>query len=446
MKRSNNRRSFMKTGAALGAGVWVAGGVAPRRSLSANEEIRFACVGVGGKGSSDSADAFDNGKVIAICDVDDQTLQKASQKFTGAAKYYDYRKMLDEKAKDFDAITVSTPDHLHALVAAAAMNLGKHCFCQKPLTKSIWEARQLGEIAKRNKVQTQMGNQGTAETGLREAAAMVRAGAVGEPKEVHVWSNRPVWPQGDVPTNPEAPPEHLHWDEWLGPAKKRPYSQAYHPFKWRGFWDFGTGALGDMACHTVNMPYQAVGLKNPNSVQAITSGHNKITYPGWSRIVFEFPANDWRGPVKLFWYDGGQLPDASLLEGRENAKNKDVPKSGAVIVGTKGKLFSPDDYGKQYELFAGGEEKDVEVERSPGHFKEFVRAIREGKPAMSNFPDYAGPLTEVILLGNLAVWAAAAPETQGPKVEWDAEGLKVKGTREYDFIVKPEYQNGYKLS
>ncbi len=440
MKRQSNRRSFMKTSAAVGAGFWAAGGVAPRRSLSANEEIRFACVGVSGKGASDSQDANQSGKVVAICDVDEQNLSKAKLRFTDAATFYDYRKMLEEKGKDIDAVTVSTPDHLHALIAAAAMNMGKHCFCQKPLTKSIWEARQLGEIARKQKVQTQMGNQGTAETGLREAAAKVRAGIIGEPKEVHVWSNRPVWPQGIAKPAEEQVPESLHWNEWLGPAERRPYSSAYHPFKWRGFWDFGTGALGDMACHTVNMPYQAVGLKNPTSVQAITSGHNKISYPSWSRIVFEFPANDWRGPVKLFWYDGGQFPDASVLDGRS------IPKSGAVIIGTKGKLFSPDDYGKTYELLGGATDIEVDdVERSPGHFKEFAIAIKTGKPAMSNFPDYAGPLTEVILLGNLSVWAAAEAETQGPKVEWDAAALKVKGTNEYDFIVKPEYKNGYSI-
>lgn len=438
MKRATSRRTFVKATAAAGAGYWALGGVSPKPSHAANGRIQFACIGVAGKGSSDSADAGQAGDVVGICDIDEDKLKTASEKFPNAAKYYDYREMLEELGDKVDAVTVSTPDHTHAVAAAAAMKSGKHCFCQKPLTQSIWEARQLGDIAREAGVQTQMGNQGTAEAGLREAAALLKAGAIGDIKEVHVWTNRPVWPQGiDQPEGQEPPPE-VHWKEWISRAEMRPYSPAYHPFKWRGFWDFGTGALGDMACHTLNMPYMGADLKDPSSVQAITSGHNKISFPSWSEITFEFPANDWRGPVVLKWYDGGKMPAAELLEGRTPSK------SGCLVVGTNGKIFSPNDYGAEFELI-GGEQKDVEYQRSPGHFREFAMAIQTGKPATSNFPDYAGPLTETILLGNLAVWAADQPEQQGEKIAWDAKNLKVQGTDKYDGIVKPEFHNGYSL-
>jgi predicted dehydrogenase len=445
MSNSKNRRSFIKTGAAVGAGFWAAGGVSPRESLSANEEIRFGCIGVGGKGESDSTDAGRAGKIVAICDIDDDNLNKKAQREGAAKKYNDFRKMLEEMEGSIDAVTVSTPDHTHAVATAMAMKMGKHCYTQKPLTRTIWEARRLGEIAAEKGVKTQMGNQGTAESGVRRAAAMLKAGAIGDIQEVHVWTNRPVWPQGiGQPAGQEAP-ANIHWPEWIGPAEMRPYSPAYHPFKWRGFWDFGTGALGDMACHTLNMPYMGCDLANPTGVQAITAGHNKITYPAWSQIVFEFPGNDWRGPVKLFWYDGGKLPADALLKGRstnDDGSAKNLSSSGAIVIGSEGKLFSPNDYGAEFELI-DGKEVDVEYERSPGHFREFAKAIKDGGEARSSFAAYAGPLTETILLGNLAVWAASESEVQGEKIGWDAKNLVVKDTDAYNFIVKPEYSNGF---
>jgi predicted dehydrogenase len=440
MAQSASRRTFLKSTAVTGVGVWAAGGVAPRESRAANEKIQFACIGVGGKGASDSADAGQAGDVVAICDIDGDTLTKSAERFTSAAKFSDFREMLDKLGDKIDAVTVSTPDHTHAAAASMAMSMGKHCFCQKPLTHSIFEARRLGELAKEKGVVTQMGNQGTAENGVRRAAALIKAGAIGTPKEVHVWTNRPVWPQGVVATPAEAVPATLNWDAFIGPAQFREYSSAYHPFKWRGFWDFGTGALGDMACHTLNMPYMGVDLMNPTSVQATTAGHNKITYPAYSVITFEFPANNWRGPVKLFWYDGGKLPKPELLSGAKLGPNA----SGCLVVGDKGTLYSPNDYGAEFELI-GGTDSDVKFTRSPGHFREFAMGIKGGPMPRSNFAEYAGPLTEVILLGNLAVWAADGTDTEGPKVEWDAKNLAVKGTNEFDSIVKREYRDGWKL-
>jgi predicted dehydrogenase len=438
MSHQSNRRRFLKTTAATGIGYWVAGGVQARESKSPNEQIAMASVGVGGKGSSDSGDAGKNGGMVAICDVDTKRLNDAGGKrFPKAKRYTDFRKMLDEMEKSIDAVTVSTPDHTHAPAALMAMRMGKHCFVQKPLTHSIYEARLMAKVAREKGLATQMGNQHTAGDGLRKAAAMMKAGALGTPKEVIVWSNRPIWPQGGPRPAAEPAPENLDWDLWLSAAPERPYGKGYHPFAWRGWWDFGTGALGDMACHTVNMPYMGLDLFNPTSVQAVTSGHNKDSYPKWSIIDFEFPATDWRPAIKFTWMDGGKRPDPEVLDG-------DTPKgSGCVVIGTKGKIYSASDNGGITKLYGDVDESEVAFKNSPGHFQEWVNAIRGGEPAMSNFPDYAGGLTETILLGNLAVWAAA--EGEGPRVQWDAKNLKVTNVPGLENIIKPVYRKGYTL-
>jgi predicted dehydrogenase len=395
--------------------------------------IRFACIGVGGKGESDTEDAARFGDVVAICDVDETILEQAAKKYPMARKFTDFREMLGEMEKSIDAVTVSTPDHTHAAAAVMAMKMGKHCFCQKPLTHSIYEARRLGELARERRVATQMGNQGTASRGLRKSAALVKAGILGPVREVHVWTNRPIWPQGEPRPEPAEPPSTLHWDLWLGPAPERPYGKGYHTFGWRGWWDFGTGALGDMACHTVNMPYMALDLKNPTSVVAETSGHNRDSYPKWSIIRFEFPATDTRPALLMTWYDGGKRPPAELLDGQRPSA------SGSLLVGEKGKLYSSGDNGEQRVLLGGAQEIEVSSTGSPGHFEEWVRAIKGGEPAVSNFPDYAGPLTETILLGNLAVWA------DGKKIEWDARRLEAKNAPEVRQVVRVEYRKGWSL-
>ncbi len=315
-----SRRNFVKASAAIGAGYWAAGGVAPRESLSAIERVQFGCIGIGGKGGSDSEDANRAGDVVAVTDIDDKTIEKEITRFkTNPSKFNDFREMLDKMGDKIDAVTVSVPDHSHAVAAAAAMKLGKACFCQKPLTRTIWEARRLAEIAKEKNVATQMGNQGSEKSGLREAAARIKGGFLGKLKEVHVWTNRPVWPQGLPRPASEDVPAHIHWEQFIGPAPMRPYSAAYHPFKWRGFWDFGTGALGDMACHTMNMPFAGCELVNPIAVKATTSGHNKRNVPGWSIIEFDFAATETRPAIKVYWYDGGKKPDAKMLAGKWNS-------------------------------------------------------------------------------------------------------------------------------
>lgn len=481
------RRRFLQTTAAVGAGFWTLGGIAPRESRSANEKIQFACVGVTGKGTSDSQDAARLGEVVAICDVDESNLNAAAGRkgFEKAAKYFDFRKMFEEVGKSIDAFTVSTPDHCHAVVASMGMKMGKHAFVQKPLTRSLYEARFLGQLAAEKKLVTQMGNQGTASSSLREAAAVIKSGAVGKVSEVHVWTNRPIWDQGiERPTETVEVPSNVHWPEWIGPAPMRPYNAAYHPFKWRGWWSFGTGALGDMACHTLNMPYMALDLRDPTSVQAVTSGHNLETYPAWSIITGEFPERNGRAGLKYVWYDGKKRPSTDLFkqveeeywqetigEAKKNTANIDEKaqqkvreafekkmSSGCFVVGDGGKkwLLAPGDYAER-GIRTSFEKQTVEFPKSPGHFEEWVEAIKGGTPAMSNFPDYSASLTETVLLGNLAVWAAAGEQdpakrdkqkeagVEGKKIAWDAKNLTATNAPEVAQIVKPEYHNGYTL-
>jgi predicted dehydrogenase len=446
MSYETNRRDFLKSALIGGFTVWVGRRAWGQENKSPNNQISFACIGVGGKGDSDTADANSHGNVVAICDVDSNTLDRAAAKYPGAKKYSDYRKMLDEMGKQIDGVTVSIPDHSHAPAAAMAMHLGKAVYCQKPLAHSLYEVRHLSELARKRKVATQMGNQGTADNSMRRNAYKVRAGALGTVTDVHVWTNRPIWPQG-IPRSAEKPiPPNLNWDLWIGPARMRPYSDHYHTFEWRGWWDFGTGALGDMACHDVNLPFMALDLRDPLSVQAETSTHNQDSYPKSSKIVFEFGAYKTRPALTMTWYDGGNLPshDYFLEPGFADLLNDGkIPESGSLIVGTKGKLYSPGDGGAGGHIVGGVDVGDVKFPESPGHWEEFVRAIKGGEPAMSNFPDYAGPLAETILLGNLAVWPATSGK--GPKIEWDAKHLRVKDGPQLGPIVKPTYRAGYSL-
>ncbi len=440
MSRQSSRRSFLQQSAALSAGVWVTSHAkAFARERSANSEIRFACIGVEGKGASDRDDAGRHGQIVALCDVDSDRLEKAAERYPNAKKYTDFRKLFDEMANEIDAVTVSTPDHTHAPAAVRAMKLGKHCFCQKPLTYSIFEARTMRLLAAEKKLCTQMGNQGTSLSGLREAVEIIRKGDVGKVSEIHIWTNRPIWPQGEGrPANPEPVPPELDWDLFLGPAPERPYHSAYVPFKWRGWVDFGTGAIGDMACHTMNMAVMALELFDPIAVTAESEGIiQNETYPKDSKITFEFAANAKRGPVKMFWYDGGRRPPAELMPGVNQGA------SGSLVIGDKGLIFSDSDYHGTFLLLP--KEKFVDYKNpeaivSPGHFTEFANAIKESKPelAMSNF-EYAARLTETGLMGNLAMRAP------GKRIEWDAVNMKVTNAPELNQYVSREYRKGWEL-
>lgn len=409
--------------------------------LGANDRIRVACIGVGGKGDSDSSDAARcGGEIAAICDVDKGTLAKKAKQFPNAKQYQDFRKLLDEMGADIDAVTVSTPDHTHGVAAIRAMKLGKHCFCQKPLVQTVAEARMMRKLATEKKLATQMGNQGSAESGLRRAVEVIQAGVIGNPLELHVWSNRPIWPQGlDRPAGEDPVPESVDWDLWLGPAAFRPYKRgAYHTFAWRGWFDFGTGALGDMACHTVNMPFRALKLGYPTVVEyEMGSRFYPETFPKTSRIRFEFPERDGLPPLKFWWYDGN--PEDALKPLRPHAEaareiiatEGKLPGSGALIIGEKGKLYSPDDYGARFYLAMKGEEEfksgnqhdaakavPQSIPRSPGHMQEWFAMMKEGTPAYSNF-DIAAYLTEIILLGCVALRVG-----EGYRMEWDGPNMK----------------------
>ncbi|TWU30870.1 Gfo/Idh/MocA family protein [Novipirellula artificiosorum] len=424
---SISRRFFLR-GTAAAAGALATSGLPLAAEDSPNNRLQFASIGVGGKGDSDSKAAANHGEMVAVCDVDRNRLANALKHFPNARGFTDYREMLDQMGNSIDAVTVSTPDHMHAPASLMAMRMGIHCFCQKPLTRTIYEARLVGQVAREKKLATQMGNQGTASDTLRQCAHWLRGGAIGSVKELHIWTNRAKgwWPQG-IERPPQQPtPAHLDWDAWLGVAAERPYGDGYHPFKWRGWWDFGTGALGDIACHVVSMPFMGLDLRDPLSAVAETSGHNGESFPESSIITFEFGANPWRGPVKLVWYDGGRLPPKELLGGREPG-----PEGGSLAIGDKGILLND-------QLLDGAEPVQVEFPHSPGHVEEWIRAIRGGEQAMSNFPDYAGPLTEVMLLGNLAVWT-------GQKVEWNAAEMAVSNIKGLDTLIKPTYRNGYTL-
>ena len=441
----SNRRSFLQQSAAVGVGFWVAGGVTAKESSSPNSKLQIAGIGAGGKGSSDVKNASRFGKIYALCDADRKTLASADKLYKTGRTFTDFRELLDQLGDKIDVVTVSTPDHNHAVIASKAMKMGKHCYCQKPMTHSIWEARQLGSIAREMGVATQMGNQFTAYEPMREAAYQIRAGQLGTVKEVHVWTNRPVWPQGEA-RNPSKPvPEYLDWEAWIGPAPMRDYAEGYHTFKWRGYWDFGTGALGDMACHTCNLPFMALNMRDPTAVEAATSGHNRDSYPAWSKIKYDFPELDGRAAFTMHWYDGTKLPESHLYEEFLQGTDKEgnplkLDASGVLIIGDKGTMYAAGDYADRgIYLSKGLEPLAVDYPKPPplGHVQEFYQSIHDrSKPAVSNFPDYAGPLTETILLGNLAVW-------KGGRVEWDAKKLQPISDPKLANIVRREYRDGY---
>lgn len=467
---STNRRDFLKYTAATGMGYWVASRktwAADVNNRSPNERPNIACVGCGGKGDSDSSQVGEVANVVAICDTDDGQLQRKGHQYPQARKFNDFRKMFDEMGKEIDGVTVSIADHNHAVVAMMAIKNGKGVYCQKPLTHYVGEARKLREAANQYKVATQMGNQGTATNGLREGVEAIQAGAIGAVKEMHVWTNRPIWPQAphvtDRPFDIVAPPKSLHWDVWLGPAPERPYGvfkegnrtrPAYEPFVWRGWWDFGTGALGDMGCHTANLPFMALRLQEvfPTSVKAESGIVNFETYPSWATVEYEFPARGDMPPVKAFWYEGQKevegrrvknLPPEELFHGQK------PPGSGSLMVGEKGVLYSPDDYGANWMLlpegnFADFKKPEPRLPRSEGDNdlwmkKEWVGAIKGGPPAMSNF-NYSAKLTEFILLGNVGIRAGV----QHP-LEWDGENMKVTNWPEANAFLMREYRKGYTL-
>ena len=448
MSTHGNRRQFLETSVIAGMGYWIAGGLQAATSKSPNEQIQVASIGVGGKGDSDTKNAAKFGKIYAACDVDSNVVDRIEKKLGTPIdhKYSDFRELLDQLGDRIDAVTVSTPDHNHAVIAAKAMRMGKHCFCQKPLTRTIWEARRLGEIANESGVATQMGNQYTAYNPMRKAAYQVRAGQLGNVSDVHIWTNRPVWPVPERRPMMKSVPDSLNWQAWLGPAPYRAFGDGYHPFAWRGWWDFGTGALGDMACHTCNLPFMALNMRDPIAVEAECPEHDGDAFPAWSRIKYEFPELNGRPGFTMTWYDGGELPpielfdDVTLTTGRGKDATPPPHQSGCLMIGDRAKMYAAGDYAEMgNEIIGDVKTMDVDYPHSPGHVEEWFNAMRNpGEPPISNFATYAGPLTETILLGNLAVWKRG-------RVDWDPKGLVPLNDPTLQRIVHPEYSSGYEV-
>jgi len=432
--------------------------------LGANDRINVACIGVHGKGESDTEDtARCGGNLVALCDVDQNHLKAMAKKFPEAKLYNDFRKMLEEMGPSIDAVTVSIPDHCHGLASAMAMGMGKHVFCQKPLTQTVFEARQLRDLAAKKKLATQMGNQGSASPALRRAVEVIQAGVIGQVSELHVWTNRPIWPQGlDRPEGEDPVPDFMNWDAWIGPAPMRPFKNGvYHDFVWRGWHDFGTGALGDMACHMVNMPFRALKMGYPNVVQCEeASALHSETFPKTSRIRFEFAEREGLAPLKFWWYDGNPEDPYKpftppLRPPPESTKDLldlygKLPGEGILLVGDKGKFFSPSDDGSKALLLLSGEKSfsamdkheaaravPQTIPRSPGHNEEWFRMMRDGTPAYSNFA-IASELTEIILLGCVAMRVGV-----GREMKWDAKHVKSPNCPDPAQYLRRHNRNGW---
>ncbi|NLH98341.1 MAG: Gfo/Idh/MocA family oxidoreductase [Chthonomonadales bacterium] len=440
MRDDITRRELIER-TALAAGLAALGGVwsesQARASQSPNEELAVASIACGGMGWSDlrSIAACPGVRIVALCDVDDARAAEAYQQYPDVPKYKDFRRMLDKEGKRIDAVHVSTPDHVHAVAASMAMKMGKHVYCQKPLTRTVSEARSLMLTARRMKVVTQMGTQG--HPSYTRLVEVIESGAIGPVREVHVMTDRPIWPQGmDLPTDNPPVPASLDWDLWLGPARFRPYHPAYTHFVWRGWWDFGTGALGDMACHLMDGAFWALKLQYPTAVEAEGEPRLPHAAPKWSIIRYEFPARGDMPPVKLTWYDGGKMIPEEVLEGEKIDKGF----NGSVFVGDRGKIFMG--HGGEPKLLPEARFKDYEppapyLPRSPGHYQEWVNACRGNGTTASNF-DYAAPMTESILLGNVAFRV-------GQKITYDAKRMSCPGCREADRYIRHSYRRGWKL-
>ena len=437
-----SRRHFMGAAAAAAAFTIVPShvmGAAGQKPPS--EKLNIAGVGIGGMGKSNLR-ACETENIVALCDVDWAYAADVFKKYPDAKKWKDFRKMLDEQ-KDIEAVIVATPDHLHTPVAMAAMQRGKHVYVQKPLTRLVSEARALTEAARKYKVATQMGNQGHSGNGVRDICEWIWDGAIGEVKEVHAWTNRPIWPQGiDRPKGEQPVPETMDWDLWIGPAPMRPYNKAYAPFAWRGWWDFGGGALADMACHVLDPVFWALKLKYPVSVEASCTPVNNETFPLASIVHFEYPAREGMPAVKIHWYDGGLKPEKPAVLG---ALRIGQAASNVLFIGSKGVLRCGE-YGDDPHLFPLELMKDYKrppqkLERiKGGHEQNWIRACKGGPAATSNF-DYSGPLTEMVVMGNLSI----RPENVGKRLEWDGEKMRVTNDEKANDYVQMHYRKGWEL-
>ncbi|MET0634919.1 MAG: Gfo/Idh/MocA family oxidoreductase [Chitinophagaceae bacterium] len=473
-KMSASRRKFIRNAGVAAAGFFIVPReVLGRGFVAPSDKLNVAGIGVGGKGESDLTEIAKspNVNIVALCDVDDRQAAKSRARYPKATYQRDFREMLDKHKNSIDACVISTPDHTHAVATIAAMQLGKHVYTQKPLTHDIYEARILADAARKYKVVTQMGNQGASGDGVRKAKEMYMAGMIGEVTEAKGWTNRPVWPQGiETPSGKFAVPSELDWNLWLGPAKAIDYNPAYLPFNWRGWWNFGTGALGDMACHILDAMYRLLPIDYPDAAECSMSNIYKVMWkaenytdscPTSSIIHLNFPRTDNKGDIKFSWYDGGLLPERpEELLPEEAFGNSD---GGLLLIGTKGKMLL-DVYGANPRLLPltrMQQEKMPEptLKRVPeGHYVQWVNACiaGHGKGEVSSPFEFAGPLTEGILMGNLAIrsYMLEDKETKTSngrwpgrkKLLWDAKNMKITNFEPANQYVKSTYRDGWKLA
>ncbi|WP_313191738.1 Gfo/Idh/MocA family oxidoreductase [Sphingobacterium sp.] len=468
MSKNNSRRDFIKNSAIAAAGI----SIVPRHVLGGtgftapSDKLVVAGIGVGGKGESDIKSFHDSGKadIAFLCDVDDRRAANSRKRFPKAKYYKDYREMLDKEHKNIDAVSVSTPDHNHAIQALAAMQLGKHVYVQKPLAHDVWEARVLTDAAKKYKVVTQMGNQGASNDGPRQAREWYEAGLIGNVHTVYCWTDRPVWPQGiSWPTQKANVPAELNWDLWLGTAPQKDFVDKLVPFNWRGWWDYGTGALGDMGCHLLEVPFSVLGLTYVQDVQASVGsvyvdefkrGYFPESCPPSSHATMTFPkAARTTGPVTLHWMDGGIQP-ARPEELGPNEIFGDGG-NGILLIGDKGKILA-DTYGENARLLPTSRKENVALkyERVPGaaggHYAQWVEACIAGygKKEVSAPFEISGPLTEALLMANLAIRGAdlrvdGRYPGRSLKLLWDNENMKVTNFDVVNQFVKRNYRQGW---
>jgi predicted dehydrogenase len=466
--KNSSRRNFIRTGAIAAAGVMIVPRhVLGRGFVAPSDKLNIAGIGVGGKGESDLAEfaKSPNANIVALCDVDDRQAVKSVKAFPKAKYYKDFREMLEKEGKNIDAVSISTPDHTHAVATLAAMQLGKHVYTQKPLTHDIYEARMLTEAAKKYNVVTQMGNQGASGDGVRQMQEWYKAGLIGDASAIYCWTNRPVWPQGfGKPKGTDEVPKELNWDLWLGPNQFEDYHKEYVPFNWRGYWSFGTGALGDMACHIIDPAFKTTGLTYPSEVecsvadlyeQMWTASYHPESCPAASSLKFKFPGQNGKPDVKLYWMDGGIRPERPDELGPDERMGDGG--GGAIIVGTKGKMMC-ETYGANPTLLPTSKTKETNVAKTlarvpEGHYVQWVNACiaGKGKKELSSPFEYAGPLTETILMGNLAIRSWNIKDAKGKftgrkKLLWDAKNMKITNYDEANEFVKREYRDGWKLS
>lgn len=429
--RMSRRRFLQQTTACAAVTAAAQVMIVPSWAVSPNEKLNVAVIGVAGRGAANLGGVASE-NIVALCDVDKNNLAAAAKRFPQAKLYGDFRKMLPEIAQQIDAVVVSTPDHTHALPGVMALKMGKHCYCEKPLTHCVYEARLMADLAKTNRLATQMGTQIHAEDNYRRVVELVQSGAIGPIREVHVWSAA-SYQGGKRPTETPSVPANLDWDLWLGPAQFRPYHPAYAPFRWRGWADFGNGGLGDFFCHYTDLAFWALKLRYPTTVAAEGPAIDPDSCPPWLIVRYEFPQRENLPPVQLTWYDGGKRPPIQ--------KEQKLPDwgSGVLFVGEQGMIQA--DYGRRVLLpeakFAGFQAPPQTIPKSVGHHREWIEACKTGSPTTCNF-DYSGPLTEAALLGTVAY-------RTGEKLQWDAANLKATNCPAADKYIRKTYRDGWML-